>query len=429
MIKDNAKLISEIRERFAHVESCPFQGQRIFFENAGGALTLKSVAETSQFFAAIPDNPGRQNPAGQGTQDIIDGAKNDLAVLMNATSGQFFVGESGTELLFRMIRTACLASPKGSRVIGSSIEHPASRSAARRWAEIAAFDYINVPHDDATGMVTAADYRALLAPDIAVATILHASPVTGTRIDVAAISAAIRAVSPNCYIIVDGIQHAAHGQIDLQAYNVDGYAISPYKVFSRHGYGIAWISDRLSTAPHDQLIGSPAANWEFGTRDAGSYATMSDVTNYFEWLGGEVSQETDRRLKIEAAGQAIHDYEAHLLRCLIDGSGNLRGLRELSGVTILAGTDNPNREGLVSIVVEGMDSEKVVHELNAQGIRTHTRKADHYSGNILSPLNLNDCVRISLCHYNTEAEIRRLLAALAEIVAQSISTDCTNPIS
>ncbi len=418
MIKDNAKLIAEIRERFAHVESCPFQGQRIFFENAGGALTLKSVVATSQFYAAIPDNPGRQNPAGQGTQDIIDRAKIDLAVLMNANSGQFFVGESGTELLFRLIRTACLAAPKGSRVIGSSIEHPASRSAARRWAEIAEFDYLNVPHDDATGMVTAADYQMLLTPDVAVATILHSSPVTGTRIDVAAISAAIRAVSPNCFIIVDGIQHAAHGQIDLQAYNVDGYAISPYKVFSRHGYGIAWISERLRTAPHDRLLDSPATNWEFGTRDAGSYATISDVTNYFDWLGGEVSHETDRRRKIEAAGRAIHDYEAHLLRCLIDGSGNLQGLRELSGVTILAGTDNPHREGLVSIVVTAMASEEVVHELNAQGIRTHTRKADHYSGNILSPLNLTDCVRISLCHYNTETEIRQLLAALAAIVAR-----------
>ena len=418
MIKNNARLISDIRARFAYVDSCPFQGQRIFFENAGGALTLKSVAETSQFYASIPDNPGRQNLAGQGTQDIINKAKKDLAVLMNTTSGQFFVGESGTELLFRMIRTACLVAAKGSRVIGSSIEHPASRSAARRWAGIAELDYINVSHDDATGMVTAADYSALMAPDVAVATVLHSSPVTGTRIDIEAISNAVRAVSPNCYIIVDGIQHAAHGQIDLQAYNVDGYAISPYKMFSRHGYGVAWISDRLSTAPHDQLLDSPAASWEFGTRDTGSYATMTEVTNYFEWLGGEISTTTDRRAKIEAAGQAIHDYEGYLLDCLIDGSDNLRGLRELNGVTILAGADNLYREGLVSIFIEEMESERVVHELNVQGIRTHIRKADHYSGNILSPLNLSDCVRISLCHYNTEAEVRKLLAVLAEIVGR-----------
>ncbi|SLN44788.1 putative cysteine desulfurase [Roseovarius albus] len=415
MIKDNPALITAIRDRFAHVDSCPFQGERIFFENAGGALTLKSVVETSAFYAGIPDNPGRINSAGQGTQDVINKAKDDLAVFMNATSGQFFAGESGTELLFRMIRTACVNAPRGSKVIGSSIEHPATRSAARRWAEIARLNYVNVVHDDETGMVTAADYAALMTPDVTVATILHASPVTGIGMDVAAISKAIRAVAPDCWIIVDGIQHAAHGQLDLDGYNVDGYAISPYKVFSRHGYGIAWISDRLSAAPHDMLIDAPATGWEFGTRDTGSYATVSDVVTYFDWLGGQVSHETDPRKRLEAAGEAIHDYETHLTNAMINGTGNLPGLRDMEHVTILAGEDNPAREGLVSIVVKGMASVDVVETLNQQGIRTHTRKADHYSGNVLNPLGLEDCIRISLCHYNTEAEVAQLLAAVRSL--------------
>lgn len=417
MIKDNPDLIHAIRDRFAHVDSCPFQGERIFFENAGGALTLKKVVETSGFYAAIPDNPGRINAAGQGTQDVINKAKADLSVFMNAGSGQFFAGESGTELLFRLIRTACVNAPKGAKVIGSSIEHPATRSAAQRWAGIAGLDYVNVLHDDTTGLVTADDYAALMTPDVAVATILHASPVTGMGMDVAAISKAIRAVAPDCLIIVDGIQHAAHGQLDLDAYNVDGYVISPYKVFSRHGYGIAWISDRLSAMPHDMLIDAPATGWEFGTRDAGSFATVSDVVSYFDWLGGEVSDETEPRKRIEAAGRAIHAYETHLTDTMINGTGNLPGLKDMDHVRILAGEANPAREGLVSIVVEGMASPDVVEHLNQQGIRTHTRKADHYSGNVLTPLGLPDCVRISLCHYNTEGEVAKLLAVVKELAA------------
>ena len=47
MIKSNDGLIDEIRDRFAHVETCPYQGKRVFFENAGGALTLKSVVDRS----------------------------------------------------------------------------------------------------------------------------------------------------------------------------------------------------------------------------------------------------------------------------------------------------------------------------------------------------------------------------------------------
>lgn len=413
LIQDSPALIDAIRDRFAHVDACPFQGPRVFFENAGGALTLKSVVETSGVYAAIPDNQGRDNPASHALVDVINRAKADLAVFMNAPEGgQFFVGESGTELLFRLIRTACVNAPEAAKVIGSSIEHPASRSAAQRWAGIAGLSYVNVPHDDATGMVTADDYAALMTPDVAVATILHASPVTGMGMDVAAISQAIRAVSPECFIIVDGIQHAAHGQLDLRAYDVDGYAISPYKVFSRHGYGVAWISGRMTALPHDMLIDAPADGWEFGTRDTGSYATMSDVIGYFDWLGGEVSDATDTRARIEAAGRAIHAYETHLTQAMIHGTGNLPGLGDMDHVTVLAGEDNPAREGLVSIVVRGMASPDVVTLLNEQGIRTHTRKADHYSGNVLTPLGLTDCIRISLCHYNTIGEVAQTLAAI-----------------
>ncbi|MCU9847784.1 aminotransferase class V-fold PLP-dependent enzyme [Defluviimonas sp. WL0024] len=410
------ELLEKIRSRFHHVEECPYQGPRIFFENAGGALTLKSVVETSAKFAAIPDNQGRDNPASHALVEVINRAKADMAVLMNASSGQFFVGESGTELLFRMIRTACVNAPKGAKVLGSSLEHPASRSAARRWAAIAELDYVNVMHDDAIGTVTAEAYAAHVTPDVAVATILHTSPVTGMGVDVAAVSAAIRKVAPDCLIIVDGIQHAAHGQLDIDSYGVDGYAISPYKVFSRHGYGVAWISDRLSLLPHDMLIDAPAKGWEFGTRDTGAYATMSDLVAYFDWLGGEVSQETDRRRRIEAAGHAIHAHEKRLTDAMIHGLGNVKGLKEMANVTIIGGADNPAREGLVSIVVKDMPSPDVVARLNEQGIRTHTRKADHYSRNILDPLGLPDCIRVSICHYNSEREVAQFLAALEGIV-------------
>ncbi|WP_417598284.1 aminotransferase class V-fold PLP-dependent enzyme [Pararhodobacter oceanensis] len=417
MIRENPDLIAAIRDRFAHVDSCPFQGPRVFFENAGGALTLKSVVETSAYYAAIPDNQGRDNPAAHALVATIDKAKADLALLMNAPSGQFFAGESGTELLFRLIRTACVNAPKGAKVIGSSIEHPASRSAAQRWAEIAGLDYISVPHDDSTGQVSPEAYATFMTPDVAVATILHASPVTGMGMDVAGIVQEIRKVAPECMIIVDGIQHAAHGQIDLAAYDVDGYVISPYKMFSRHGYGIAWISDRLTALPHDMLLNAPATGWEFGTRDTGAYATISDVVRYFEWLGGEVSGATDPRARIEAAGRAIHDYETHLTKAMLHGTGNLPGLAEMAHVTVLAGIDNPAREGLVSIAVKGHASPDVVRLLNENGIRTHTRKADHYSGNVLDPLGLSDCIRISLCHYNTEGEVAQLLSVLKDLEA------------
>ena len=221
MFTHNSDLMQSIRASFAHVDTCPFQGPRIFFENAGGALTLNSVVQTSTLFASIPDNQGRDNPASHALVETIKQAKADMAVFFNAPNGQFFVGESGTELSFRLIRTAVTGTPDGA-VIGSSVEHPASRSAALHWAEKTGKAYINVPHDDATGQVTPAAYAALMTPQVRVATILHTSPVTGIANDVAGISAAIRAVAPDAFIFVDGIQHASHGRIDIASYDIDG---------------------------------------------------------------------------------------------------------------------------------------------------------------------------------------------------------------
>jgi selenocysteine lyase/cysteine desulfurase len=410
-------LLDDIRSKFAQVDHCPQQGPRVFFENAGGALTLNSVVSCSQHYSAIPDNQGRDNVASHELMRVITKAKQDMADFTNAPSGSYFVGESGTELLFRLIMNACLGVEAGGSVLGSTLEHPATRSACARWAKIAGKPHVLIAHDDATGCVTAQDYAPHVTPETCVATILHTSPVTGMAVDVAAVSAAIRKVAPNCFIIVDGIQHAAHGRIDIASYNVDGYVISPYKMFSRHGYGVAWISDRLRSLPHDMLVDGPEDNWELGTRDTGAYATLSEVVGYFEWLGSQLTDDTGRRAKFIAAGHAIHAHETALTDAMIKGTGNLRGLAEMENVHIIGGADNPAREGLVALYVDGIASADVVSALNAQGIRTHLRKADHYSGNILNPLGLEGCVRVSMCHYNSTREIAQFLTAMKEIAA------------
>ena len=414
-------LMEAVRARFAHVDNCPFEGPRVFFENAGGALTLKSVAGTSATFAAIPDNQGRDNAASKALMAVIDQGKADMRTFFNAPSGQVFIGESGTEVLFRLIRTAALGAAKGGIMLSTTLEHPASRSAMARWADVTGRPHVLVAHDDATGCGTPQAYSNHITHDVRVATIIQTSPVTGMAVDVEAIAKAIRAKSPECFIIIDGIQHASHGHIDIASYGIDGYAISPYKVFSRHGYGVGWASDRLTSCTKEVVIGGAAANWELGTRDTGSYATFSDVISYFDWLGSQFVKNAGRRARIEAAAKAIHAHELVLGQAMMHGTGNLKGLAELPGVTIIGGADTPGREGVISLSVTNKASEDVVSFLTARGIRTHTRKDDHYSGNVLKPLGLASCVRVSFSHYNTLQEVSQFLQAMNEIVADRSS--------
>jgi selenocysteine lyase/cysteine desulfurase len=414
----NELLLSEVRQRFCHVDTCPYQGARVFFENAGGSLTLKSVVEANTRLAGIPDNQGRDNPASHALIRIIDQSRDDMRRFLGVREGPVFIGESGTELLFRLVRAALLGTPDGGNVVGSTLEHPATVTASKRWSKIAGKEYRAVIHDNQSATVEAEDYRAIVDADTRVATIIHTSPVTGMSVDVKSVVKVIREASPDCVIIVDGIQHAPHGDLDVDAYDVDAYTISAYKVFSRHNYGFAWVSPRLSRLPHDHLDGTATDFWELGTRDTSAFACFSEVVNYLDWLGSQFTDSDDRRERILAAGKSIHEQEAGLVDVMINGAEGQKGLRDMAQVTVIGGHDNSRREGLVSLYVEAIPCSEIVSQLNAQGVRTHVRKNDYFSGNILEPLNRPTCVRVSMCHYNSRTEVLQFLAILESIVRE-----------
>ena len=315
-------LLQQVRDKFHHVDTCPYQGPRVFFENAGGSLTLKSVVDVNTQLASIPDNQGRNNPASHELVRIITQSKQDTKTFLGASSGLVFLGESGTECLFRVIRAAVLGADEGGRVLGSTLEHPATVSAAKRWAGISNKQYVEVPHDLDTATVSVEAYEKLITPDTQVATIIHTSPVSGMSVDVLDIASVIRSVSPDCFIVVDGIQHAPHGKLDVDSYNIDAYCISPYKIFSRHNYGYAWVSDRLSVLPHDKLDGTADDFWELGTRDTSAYATFSEVVKYLAWLGTHFTTSDDTRNQINAAGSAIGEQENYLVNIMLNGVGD-----------------------------------------------------------------------------------------------------------
>ncbi|WP_052063479.1 aminotransferase class V-fold PLP-dependent enzyme [Nitrincola sp. A-D6] len=234
--------------------------------------------------------------------------------------------------------------------------------------------------------------------------------------DVAEIAQSIRCIAPECIIIVDGIQHAPHGLLNVETYGVDAYVISPYKVFCRFNNGYAWLSRRLSLTEHDKLIGKSADAWELGSRDPSALIGISAMVDYLVWLGGHFTDTTSRRAGLIAAGNAIGNHERALVHRLINGSKSLAGLSKYPGIKLIGPSDTPHREGVVSFAIAEYEAKYIVAELGNRGIRVHARSDDVFSGNILRPLGLKAVTRISLAHYNSVEEIDACLAALQEIL-------------
>ncbi|MFK7996938.1 MAG: aminotransferase class V-fold PLP-dependent enzyme [Granulosicoccus sp.] len=414
----SADLLREIRNKFHHVDVCPYAGRRVYLENAGGSLTLKAVTARGAELGACPDNGGRDNPASEAMSQFVDQGKADLVSLLGFEKGIVFGGETGSECLFRIIRTAVLQSEAGGSIASCTLEHPASYSATREWAANTKRELIEIPFEANTATVTAEHYSAHIRPDTRVATIIHTNPITGMVMDVRAITKAIRDISPDCLIIVDGIQHAAHGSIDLADVPIDAYVVSPYKVFSTFNDGFAWISDRLSVLRHDRLAGKAENAWELGSRDPSAYAAITEIVNYLLWLGEQFTTGPGRESKLKAAGKAIADQEHALTRLILSGRNNLPGLESYESVSLIACPGRADHEGVVSFAVDGMTAQEVVAELAKDNIRIHARVDDAYSGNILRPLNLTSVSRVSLGHYNSAEEIEMFLTSMARFLAK-----------
>lgn len=415
-------ILARVRDQFHHVEHCPVVNEpRIFFESGGGSLTLKSAVAVSAEVAALPDQEGRDNDASRHLSALLDAGREDLHLVFGSAAmgdkrGQVISGETGTRLLFRVIRSIALSEPPGP-FMSCNLEHPASLDSAKQWAANTGREWNEVAFDGATGTVQPEDYAAAVTPDTRLATIIHTSMLTGFAVDVAGIVKAVRAVSPDCFIVVDGIQHAPHGGMRVDEYGVDAYVFSPYKAFSRLSLGFGWINDRVIALPHEHLLGKSPEVWELGSRDPGFYAAQSSVVDYFCWLGGHFTASTERAEQLAAGTKAMVSHEQALIELLLFGDDQTPGLAGFNGVTLVGPAQLEGREGIVSFNLEGVQAPDLVKKFAARGIRVHARISDAYSGRILANIGIEDCLRVSLCHYNSPAEVRTFLTTLQEIAA------------
>ncbi|MFH1007653.1 MAG: aminotransferase class V-fold PLP-dependent enzyme [Candidatus Latescibacterota bacterium] len=242
---------------------------------------------------------------------------------------------------------------------------------------------------------------------------IHSSNNTGTKNDVATTIREARRIKPGLYVLVDGAQHLPHSRVDVERLGCDVYLTSSYKTFSKMGASGMFLSDRASRLPHDKLLGKPETYWELGTREQAGYAAWSAVVDYLCWLGGHFVQSSDRRAQIGAAMSAIESHERALTYRILHGAGDLRGMLDLDGITVYAEVaDLTIKEPQLIFNVAGMASGDVVSHLGARGIRVHNRVSDAYSRHTLSALGLEECVRVSMAHYNTPEEVDAFLSIL-----------------
>lgn len=413
-----AELSREIKNRFHHVDT-DFMGRtRLYFENAGGSLRLKAVLDAMAKVDAIPDSAERIHEAASWLKQVQTRGIDDVRLLLNAKAGTVHASLTASGAMFEMVRAAA-ENVEGDNIVTTVLEHPSSYDAATMYAQRLGKELRVAPSDPVTGGVEVDAILKLVDARTCVLVLIYASNISGAKLDLEQVVRRAREIRPDLYVIVDAVQHAPHGVIDLQKTPVDGINIAPYKFFGCRGSGFSWISDRLGVLPHHKLSGKPAAHWDLGSTAPWQFAAMTEIVSYVCWIGGQSGASGDRRALFVAGMECIGLHERALLARLLDGSERVPGLRRIPGVTVLLDHHDLSRRDLIlALSLQGLEHTQAVREYEKRGVIVYERVASSiYSRRMIESFGLDGAVRASPLHCHTFDDVDRFLEVTREICA------------
>ncbi len=411
------ELLDEIRNRFLYVDWDPLSGQRVYLEASGGSLRLKTVVETITKESALPDELFRYNPASDYVNAAVDKGMEDVKLFLGAKSGHIMPAHSATHAIFRALNAITSHIP-GSNIVTTELEHPAVRSSTQYFAETTGKEWRVAKLSRETSSVPMESILELVDKDTCVLAFQHGSNQTGSINDVKTIITEARKIKPELYVLVDAVQYAPHGPIDVEEYGADAYAFGPYKAYCVKGIGFAHMSDRLANLPHWRLLDKPQTNWVLGSPAHMMYACWSATVDYLCWLGSQFTESTDIRAQMIAAKDAIHAHMKALLHRAMFGTEEIKGLFKLNHVDVGGmPEDIGNRLCIFLFQLAGMDASTAIGRYNQEhAIRLAARVMDVYSAVPLKALGWESAVRLSGAHYNTPEEIDIFLKATKVLV-------------
>ena len=387
-------------------------GGFVFLDNAGGSQVLRRVADRiHDYLLTTSVQLGASYGVSQEASRRVMVARQSVAELINARHTEEVVMGSATTALMAQVTQALLPSIRpGDEIVVTNTDHEANIGAWLRLQSAGAvIRFWNV--NPATLELDLKDLEGLLSPAVKWVAMTAASNVLGTVNPVAKVAALAHHIGAR--LCVDAVAYAPHRLVDVQAMDADLVVFSFYKVFGPH-YAVLWGRREL-------LLGMASLNHYFiGMQDIPyklqpgnvnfelSYGCVG-ISDYLVNVGQQLGAIGTRRQQMQAAFDAFELHEDRLAEQL------LSYLRSKSEVRVIgrSSAERGNRMPTISFVVQGRASESIVRIVDTHGIGI--RFGDFYATRLIESLGLapqGGVVRVSIAHYNTTAEIARLISAL-----------------
>lgn len=379
-----------------------------YFDNAGGSLVLRSVADRiSEYLLTTSVQTGASYEHSRRASERLMEARAKIALLVGASRPEEIVLGPSTTVLAQFLARAMEGSLEpGDEIVVTNFDHESNigpwRALEKRGVVIKEWtidrDSYEIDLDTLDRLMS--DRTKLVA-------VTHASNILGTINPVKEI--AQRVHERGAQIVVDAVAYAPHRAVDVKDLDVDYYIFSFYKTYGPHFAVMYGKYDRLleldglyhyfygrEKVPMKLEPGN--TNYELAWGSAG-------IVDYIDKLGGGGGD----RASIDRAFASIAAHEALI------GEKLLAYLRDRNDIRIIGRRDSgaDRRVPTIAFKVEGRDSAEIVRAVDKD--RIGIRFGDFHSRRLIEYLGLadnNGVVRVSMVHYNTPEEVDRLIGSL-----------------
>ncbi|MBE3640034.1 cysteine desulfurase-like protein [Mangrovicoccus sp. HB182678] len=387
-----------------------------FFDNAGGSQTLRGAMERIVEFLTHRDvQIGGSYEISQLAAEALMQGRRAAQTLVNAARPEEIVFGASTTALVQTLAAAMRSQfEPGDEIIVTHADHESNIGPWERLREFGVV--IRVwPFDTDTMQLRLEDLEPLMGPRTKLVCVHHVSNILGQINPVREIAEFVHARGAK--ICVDGVAYAPHRAIDVTGWDVDYYIFSLYKCYGPHTaimYGKHALLAELDGLYHyfygkDKVPGK----LEPGNPNYELAYSATAVVAYIQELGRRDGSQAEGRALLEAGFEAIARQEQVLTDRLLDW------LRARGDCRVIGPAENPAnlRVPTIAFRVAGMASGAVARAMDDH--RVAIRFGDFHSRRLAELLGEDHdegVVRVSMVHYNTLAELERMLAALPGII-------------
>ncbi|MDO5480892.1 MAG: cysteine desulfurase [Candidatus Saccharibacteria bacterium] len=219
--------------------------------------------------------------------------------------------------------------------------------------------------------------------------------------------------------VLDAAQAVAHRRINVQELGADFMVFSGHKMGAPMGIGVLYGKRELLEKVEPVKLGGEMMEWVEVRRseterrvdlawemdDGGIFVKYAKIPQRFEAgtmnVGGIIGLRAAVEYLEEVGLKKIGEYERRLTDYAME---------RISGDSVeIYGAEN----GIIALNVMGVHPQDTAEILNQEGIAV--RAGWHCAQPMLEFLGIGPVVRISLCFYNTEEEVDKLVRVLSEV--------------